>query len=551
MSKQVYIIGHRNPDTDSVVSAAAYAKLKQLLGHNNHIAARAGKITPQTEYIFDRFKVPVPTYIPDLIPKASYYMSGSFTTVNEYTSLWSAVAKMEENNTQILPVVDKQGKYKALLHYNAFARSVLKILNPEKQTAVLTSIDLIQNTLNAQPIITTDSSSLFKSSMLVAASEFDSFTSILNSHKSENLIVIAGDRKDVHEYCIESGVRAIIITAGFMLDKSLREKAEKNGVSVLVSPYDTSSTAMLMVYSTPVSSMADTSATPVKATDTVRKIRPLLSSSPSRALPVVDDNNKVIGIISENDLLHEANIDTILVDHNELSQAVDGIDNYNILEIIDHHRVGSIITKEPITFINKPVGATSTLIANLFRENRIPLPQDYASILLCGILSDTLILQSTTTTEIDIETAEYLSNITNLDIQTLGKDLLSAASHIDGRTPQEVVRQDMKEYSEENLTYTVSQIEVDNPNEILTRKEQFISELEMERRSRKAVLSALMVTNITKLTSLLVVALEPSLAQFIDFPQQEDSVYILRDIVSRKKQLIPLLSEQIEKLLEK
>lgn len=551
MSKQVYIIGHRNPDTDSVVSAAAYAKLKQLLGHNNHIAARAGKITPQTEYIFDRFKVPVPTYIPDLIPKASYYMSGSFTTVNEYTSLWSAVAKMEENNTQILPVVDKQGKYKALLHYNAFARSVLKILNPEKQTAVLTSIDLIQNTLNAQPIITTDSSSLFKSSMLVAASEFDSFTSILNSHKSENLIVIAGDRKDVHEYCIESGVRAIIITAGFMLDKSLREKAEKNGVSVLVSPYDTSSTAMLIVYSTPVSSMADTSATPVKATDTVRKIRPLLSSSPSRALPVVDDNNKVIGIISENDLLHEANIETILVDHNELSQAVDGIDNYNILEIIDHHRVGSIITKEPITFINKPVGATSTLIANLFRENRIPLPQDYASILLCGILSDTLILQSTTTTEIDIETAEYLSNITNLDIQTLGKDLLSAASHIDGRTPQEVVRQDMKEYSEENLTYTVSQIEVDNPNEILTRKEQFISELEMERRSRKAVLSALMVTDITKLTSLLVVALEPSLAQFIDFPQQEDSVYILRDIVSRKKQLIPLLSEQIEKLLEK
>ena len=387
--------------------------------------------------------------------------------------------------------------------------------------------------------------------MLVAASEFDSFTSILNSHKSENLIVIAGDRKDVHEYCIESGVRAIIITAGFMLDKSLREKAEKKGVSVLVSPYDTSSTAMLIVYSTPVSSMADTSATPVKGTDTLRKIKPLLAASPSRALPVVDDNNKVIGIISENDLLHEANIETILVDHNELSQAVDGIDNYNILEIIDHHRVGSIITKEPITFINKPVGATSTLIANLFRENRIPLPQDIASILLCGILSDTLILQSATTTEIDIETAEYLSNITNIDIQTLGKDLLSAASHIDGRTPQEVIRQDMKEYKEEELTYTVSQIEVDNPNEILSRKEQFIAELEMERRSRKAVLSALMVTDITKLTSLLVVALEPSLAQFIDFPQQEDSVYILRDIVSRKKQLIPLLSEQIEKLLEK
>jgi manganese-dependent inorganic pyrophosphatase len=210
-----------------------------------------------------------------------------------------------------------------------------------------------------------------------------------------------------------------------------------------------------------------------------------------------------------------------------------------------------MITREPITFINKPVGATSTLIANLFRENHVPLPKDIASILLCGILSDTLILQSATTTEIDIQTAEYLSNITNLDIQTLGKDLLSAASHIDGRTPQEVIRQDMKEYTEESLTYTVSQIEVDNPNEILLRKEQFLEELEMERRSRKAVLSALMVTDITKLTSLLVVATEPTNEQFIDFPQQEDSVYILRDIVSRKKQLIPLLSEQIEKLLVK
>ena len=548
MAKTVYVIGHRNPDTDSVVSAAAYARLKQELGEKDHIAARAGKISPQSEYIFKRFKVPVPVYIPDLIPRTQYYMSGSCQTVNEYTSLWSAVAKMEECNSKVLPVVDDDGKYKALLHYNAFARSVLHLLNPEKQTSVLTSTNLIQTTLNAQPILMNDAEKLFKCCILVAASDFESFKKMLDSHKTENVIVIAGDRDDVHEYCIESGVKALVITSGFVLKRELRAKAEAKGLSVLVSPYDTSSTAMLIVYSTPVSAMADTKSEPVKATDSLRKIRPLLAQSPSRCLPVVDDKNKVIGLIAENDLLNEANVEAILVDHNELTQAVEGIENYKIREIIDHHRLGTINTRYPITFINKPVGATCTLITNLYRENRISIPQDIASILLCGILADTLELKSATTTQVDIETAEYLSNITNLDIKTLGDELIAAAGHIGSISAGEIIRQDMKEYKEGNLTYTVSQIEVGDPDEIVSRKAEFISELEIERRSHKAVFSALMITDITRLTSLLLTAEDSSFTQIIDFPQAEDSVYILADIVSRKKQLIPLLSEQVMKL---
>lgn len=548
MQKTVYVIGHRNPDTDSVVSATAYARLKQLMGETDHIAARAGKVSPQTEYIFNRFNVPFPTYIPELLPKTSYYMNEACDTVNESTSLWSAIGKMDSSNDKVLPVVDDIGTYKAMLHYNSFAQSVLRILNPEKQTAVLTSINLISGTLNAQPIIVKNGKDLFKSSIIVAAAHFDTFKIKLDSHKSENLIVIAGDRNDILEYCIESGVRAIVITGGYVLNKELRLKADSKNVSILVSPYDTSSTAMLIVYSTPVSSMADTTTEPVRANDTLRKIKPLLANSPSRALPVVNEKNAVIGVISENDLLHEANIETILVDHNELSQAVEGIDNYIIREIIDHHRLGTLATRNPITFINKPVGATSTLIANIYRERRVSIPEEIASILLCGILSDTLILQSSTTTDIDIETAEYLSNITNLDIKKLGTDIVTAASQIGNRSASEVIKQDMKEYTEDKFTFTVSQIEVDNPNEIISRKEEFIKELEIERRSRKAVLSGLMVTDITKLTSLLITVIDPSHSLPIGFPQLEESIYVLTDIVSRKKQLIPLLSEQVEKL---
>ena len=235
----------------------------------------------------------------------------------------------------------------------------------------------------------------------------------------------------------------------------------------------------------------------------------------------------------------------ILVDHNEMSQAVEGVENYRLLEVIDHHRVGNLATKYPITFINKPVGATSTLIASLFRENKISIPLEIASILLCAILTDTLILQSTTTTDIDREMAEYLSNITNLDIQSLGEEIISAGSRIGGRDASEVIRQDMKEYSEGKLVYTVSQIEVDNTNEILKRKKEFLQELEFERRSRKGLFSALLVTDIASLSSILLIEAEKDFLPFIAYPKREENVYYLKDIVSRKKQLIPMISEVV------
>ena len=546
--KTVYVIGHRNPDSDSVISAAAYARLKQSLGNTEYIAARAGKISPQTEYIFNRFSVPVPEYIPDLIPKVKYYMSGECETVSTSTSLWSAMEKMEKNDTKVLPVVTEDGTYTALLHYNAFARKVIKILNPEKAATVSTSISLVSETLSAQPIIVNNPDNLFKCTILVAAANFNTFKNMLALHPVENVIVLTGDRADIQEYCIKQKVRAIVVTAGFTMDKSLRNLAEKNGVSILISPYHTAATAMLIVYSSPVSSVADITIAPVNANDSIRKIRPLLQQSPGRCLPVVDDSQRLLGIISESDLLHEANIEAVLVDHNEISQAVEGVDNYTIREIIDHHRLGNLCTRQPITFINKPVGATATIVTNLYRQNHVSIPKEIASLLLAGILSDTLILQSATTTEEDLETAEYLSNITNIDIKALGQDILTAASRLGGRTASEVIHQDMKEYTEEGFTFTVSQIEVDTTDEILNRKDEFISELESERRSSKALFCALMVTDITKLTSVMLISADLQFLQVFGFPKLDENIYILKDIVSRKKQLIPLLSEQIEKL---
>jgi manganese-dependent inorganic pyrophosphatase len=545
--KKVYVIGHRNPDTDSVVSAAAYAALKQAQGATNCVAARAGKPTPQTEYIFNRFKVALPEFLPDLVPKVAYHYSPNIRTIHEHTSLWEAMQILEKNEVRVLPVVDGEGKYHSLLHYSSFAQKILKMINPQQKTVIQTSIDLLSSVLHTQALVVFDEKAIRKSPIIIAASGSDAFGQHLGAHIPENTLVISGNRPDIQRQAIESGVRALIITNGTMIDRELRELAEKNRVSVLISPYDTASTSLLIIYSMPVTCMSNNTAKPVLASDTTRKVAPILADAPGKSLPVVDDDGRVIGVISESDLYDEPNVEAIMVDHNEMSQAIEGLEHYRVLEIIDHHRLGTLATRNPITFINMPVGATSTIITTLYQENHVPIKPEIASILLCGILADTLVLQSATTTGRDRAAAEYLSNITNLDIDALGKDLLAAASNISGRTTSELIAQDMKEYAEGKFSFTVSQIEVEDPHEILSRKKEFIDELDLQRTKGGRLFSALLVTDITELSSLLLVAAEKNFIQALGLPKQEDSVYLMRDVVSRKKQLMPILSEIVER----
>lgn len=546
MKKTVYIIGHKNPDTDAVVSAVAYARLKNLLGHPEYIAARAGHLNPQTRYIFEKFGVQKPEYITDLIPKVKYFMQSEVETVTEDVSVWESIGKMEKSENRVMPVVDENGKYLSLLHYSGFARGVLTILNPEKKHRFSTSINLIQKTLNAQPLyIADDGDKNFKASIHVASSSLETFKKRLDAHASENIVVIASDREDIHKICIEHKVKLLITTSDCIISKELKNLAEKNGVSIIVSPYSTAPTSMLIAYSMPVGVMGDKEIKTVHINDSVAKIKDILKDAHCKYLPVVDDENKVIGMISEHDLLKEPNIEVILVDHNEITQAVEGVEHYTIQEVIDHHRIGAIPTKNPITFINRPVGSTATQIAGLYQEYRIPIPKDIAPLLLCGILSDTLILQSATTTDIDREMAEYLSSISDLDYKELGNEILIAGSNVKGRSANELIHQDMKEYTEGKIAYTASQIEVGNPKEILDRKEEFLSELEIEKRTHKALFSCLLVTDITKLSSVLLIAYDPKFEPFINWPKLEDNVFYLQDVVSRKKQLIPLITEAV------
>jgi manganese-dependent inorganic pyrophosphatase len=548
MEQIVYVIGHCNPDTDSVVSAAAYAALKQAQREHNYRAARAGNMNPQTEYVFDRFKAPEPEYLPDLIPKAAYYLRERSPTVEENAPLWEALELMEKENLRVLPIVDSLGVYKSMLHYRGFARYIITRINPHQKAAFSVSIDLLTDTLRAQPIVLFDRQDVRESSIIVAASYNSYFIENLDHLDTKNALVIMGDRFDLQRYCIEKKVRALILSNGHTLDPALFDLAEKNRVSVMSSPYDTTSTAMLIIYSAPVKILGDASVPLVPLREPIRKVKPLLAKAPSRCLPVGDESGHVSGVLFEGNLLGEPNISVIMVDHNEPSQAIEGIENYRILEVIDHHRLGNLSTKYPITFINKPVGATSTIITNLYREQRLPMKKEIASILLSGILADTLTLKSATTTETDVEAAKYLSVVTALDIESLGAELAAAANKVSKLPASELVSLDMKEYAETGRRFSISQVETNTPESLFARKEEIFNALEQTRRNSGLLFAALLVTDVTALDSFFFVSGEKSVAGALNFPLHETGIFILKGIVSRKKQLMPLLSELLEKI---
>ncbi len=549
MEKIVFVIGHRNPDTDSVVAAVAYAALKRATGCPEARAARAGAVNPQTEYIFDRFGLELPEVISDLVPKVEYFLSGPARTVKANTPLWSALALLGESAEEALPIVDDEGHYRSLLHYGSFAQNIITKINPRKKAVILTSVGHLMETIKAQAIVSFDEDEVFKANMIVGANDTQSVRAVLEAESAHNKVLLVGDREDVHRLAIEAGVRVLIVTNGFVVSKELRALAEAKRISVLVSPYDTSSTSLLVLYSTPVQAMGDSETKPIQRGERARDARKALAASPSRSAAVIDEEGHVIGLLGEGDLLREPNVEVIMVDHNEFGQAVEGIENYRILEVIDHHRLGSFSTKYPITFINRVVGSTSTMVAGMYREQRVPIPKDIASILLCGILSDTIILRSATTTEVDRDQAEYLANIADLEIGEVGSAIMQSASRAASRPASEIVRVDLKEYEAQEVKLSVSQIEVSDTALVMEKRVEILAALTGVRSEKGYYLSALMVTDVTELVSLLFVVADKDFLALVNYPSEAEGVYVLKDMLSRKKQLMPAIFEIVEKAL--
>ena len=545
MEPTTYVFGHKNPDTDSVVSAYAFAKLKNSTGNENYKPCRAGKLSPQTEYVFNRFDAEPPELISDMTPKVEYYMEENFISIRENQSLQLASLFMQKNNYHFLIVTDENGRYKSLLHYSSFAKNLINSLNPEHHIKILTNYSLIHQSIGGifanMPDFSRDE--LVNCTIIAGAAKLESFKKTVEERPDQNLIVITGDREDIVNFSIEKKAYCIVITGGRTVSEETVLSARKNSVPIIVSQFDTISTSLLTTCATPVSTVSDSTIKPVKKYDTLRKCEGIFKLSNIPVIPVIDDDEKIAGILTESMTHRQPKISISLVDHNEPSQAVNGVENYQIKDIIDHHRIASITTKYPVNFINRVIGSTSTIIANLYDDSKIPLDKKTAGLLLSGILSDTLILKSATTTQCDIETAEKLAKITGLLIDDLGKEIMSAGTKLKDISERDLILQDLKEYSENGTTFSVSQIEVDSPSVIFERKANILASLEEERILKKRNFSALLVTDITKLDSYLFIKSDGTIEEFINYPKIEDGIYFLKETVSRKKQLIPLFTD--------
>ena len=545
--KKTLVFGHRNPDTDSIVSAIAYAELKRAQGHANCFAARCGNLNLQTQYVLERFGEPAPEFVGELIPKVRNHMSRGAVTVPHDMPLWQALEILNKGNFKMLPIVAEGGRLDSILHFNAFAQNMLRKIDPDRKGVFPTSVSLLVKTLGAQPVTAFDADAVFQAQIAVAAYEFDAFRQHIEAMPLARTIVLVGNREDVQDCVVERKVRVLIVTGGKPIRRELKQKAESLGVTVLISPYDTSTSSWLALYSSPVAHTGDRSLKPVKEGDYIGAVKERLLASVSRSLPVVDAGGCVAGALSQSDLMREPDIDLILLDHNELSQAVDGAEHYRILEIIDHHRLGNVHTSTPITFINKPVGATSTIIAGLYQDCRVPMRKEIASLLLAGILSDTIILRSATTTETDRRTAEYLSTLTDLPLDAFGKEIMAAASLVARRPVDEILALDMKHFGEGKSAFTVSQVEVTSMTEILDRRDDILEGLARQQDRTGHLFTALMVTDITELDSTLFVKGDPVFLARIRYPKRDGNVFVLKGILSRKKQLVPCLTELIRK----
>ena len=537
----IYIIGHRNPDTDSICSALAYARLKQTTGIQNVKAARAGEINVQTEYILDRFKIERPIYLADVKVRVHDVMTAELLSVNTGMSVGDVLDFMNAYNLLMAPVTDEDGLYKGAITLQDLARFYTRHADAATSNRLIASLNSMSKAIQGNPLYLFDETEIKPGRIVVGAMETEGFLQVMRYYSGEGCIVIVGDRREIQRQAVENKARCLIVTGGFLPDESILEIAQKNRVSVISSPYDTATTVRLLHLSTPAGEVYSTDFYSVSPYNLLSDVRSRMLESGLRGCPVVDDEGRLTGILTRGDLLKEYRKKVILVDHNEASQAIPGIEEAEVVEVYDHHRIGSFQTLHPILFVVEPVGCTSTLIAELYIKNSIEPDEAYAGLMLSAIISDTVILRSPTTTERDMKVAKYLSEATGLNIQRLGEDIFNASSDLLKMTHEEIIKTDYKVYEVKDHKIGIGQIEVIEMLTFERLKESLVEALRKILIEERLTFASLLVSDIIYENSLLLFTGDSNIVTRMGYPIISPNIAELKGVLSRKKQLVPRL----------
>ena len=546
---EVLVIGHRNPDTDAICSAIGYAEFKRRTGMPVAVAARCGDTNDRIDFVLHTFGMPAPRFVADVAPKVRDVMQPKVLSVTPDSTAAEALGLMDEHNIRFLPVLDAKRTCRGLLSLFKLSKFLFPAANRLIDSRrVLSSLENLSHTLGGTMLVMQDAEREEDLILMIGAMSLESFAERLENYPREKLAVVVGDRCDIQNLAIREGVRVLIVTGGLGVEPKTLEMSKKKGVSLISSPHDTATTAALCRAAVAVRHMLNEDFLSMREDASLATVRASAAASGFAAFPVADANGRTVGVMSKTDFLKTVQCRLILVDHNELSQAVLGADQVEIIEIIDHHRIGTLTTHQPILFRNEPVGSTSTIVADCFFRQAIEMPKKIAGLLLAGLVADTLNLTSPTSTARDAEVLAKLEKIAEVNARAFTEKLFASGSLLTLKPAPQAVTTDCKEYHEGAATFSVAQIEEIGFDQFAKRKDELLAALSEYQRHHGYLFSALMVTDVTRQCSMLLVAGTKRFLERIDYPKVEPGIFELREVVSRKKQLLPYLTHCLQRM---
>jgi manganese-dependent inorganic pyrophosphatase len=541
----VYIIGHKNPDTDSICSAIAYAELKNQLNGGGYCAARAGQINQETQYVLNFFQMDAPKYVADVMTDVRDIEIRKTKGVSGEISLKKAWNMMRALGVVTLPITEEQ-RLLGLITIGDIANAYMDVYDNCILSVAKTPYKNILETLDATMLIGSEDAIYEKGEVVIAAANPD----VMEDHIHEGDMVILGNRYESQLCAIEMNAACIIVCMEAKVSKTIQKLAQEHNCSIIVTPHDTFTVARMINQSMPISHfMKRDGLITFKVTQKTDEIKGIMGEKRHRDFPILDLDGNYIGMISRRNLLNLRKKQVILVDHNEVSQTVDGINAAEIMEIIDHHRIGTLETLEPVVFRNQPVGCTATIIYQMYHENNIEITPKIAGLLMAAIISDTLMFRSPTCTAVDRAAAEDLSAICGVEIEEFAIDMFSAGSDMSSRTPEEIFNQDKKKFQVGDHSFMVAQINSMNAIELEEVREKLEPYLEEKFATLDVEMCFVMLTNIVKENTELLCfgerAKDVARSAF-QLPDDMEKI-LLKGLVSRKKQLIPSLVSVLQR----
>lgn len=536
--KKTLIFGHKKPDTDAVMSAIGLSYLKNQLGFDTE-ARVLGDLNKETKYALEYFDIKEPKYLNDvkLQLKDVKYHKGFY--LKETDSIYDGYQAMLNEGLTGLPVVKEDGSFEGLITLKDLSHVMIN----ENGEDLDTSYENICHVLEGEEVLKCDDE--IKGKLIVAA--YRSTTFMSNVSLDDKDILIVGDRHSVIEYAVTSRVKLIILTNDSYIKDEHIEIARNNGVNIIRTPYDTYKASKQISLTNYIKTMIRVyNPTKFIESDFVSDVVDINNKLKHTNYPVVDKNNKCLGLLRITDLSDYNPKKVILVDHNEKLQSVDGIDEAEILEIIDHHNLGSITTNYPINFRNMSVGSTSTIVYSLFKERNVVIPRNIAGALISGILSDTLVLKSPTATDRDMEAVIELSNIISINYEEYGMNLLKAGTSLEGMTREDVLYNDYKLYSVNDKNFAIGQFFTMNFDEMSKEIDEYVSVLDKVSEANNYALVALYVTDIIKNGSYVIFNTKGKNIMEIAYQDGIEEGYFVSGCVSRKKHVVPQIMSILE-----